>query len=139
MKKLSNVLLSLPLRRYSFLPIVWRMVVGDYIANFAHVVYYKDGVLFVGVPAAVWATELSAHSQEIIEKLNKEIDIPINEIKFNVYSFNIKSEKDLNLDDLTEDDIRYINSIVSNVRYPKIRESIFKIIGYHILRRKKGL
>lgn len=139
MKKLSNVLLSLPLRRYSFLPIVWKRVVGDYIANFAHVAYYKDGVLFVNVPSAVWTTELSAHSQEIIERLNKEIDIPIDEIKFNVYSFDIKSKKELNLEDLTEDDIKYINSIVSNVKYPKIRESMFKIIGYHILRKKKGL
>ncbi|MGC8971309.1 MAG: DUF721 domain-containing protein [bacterium] len=139
MKKLSNILLSLPLRRYSLLPIVWKRVVGDYIANFTHIAYYKDGMLFVNVPSPVWITELSTRSQEIIEQLNKEIDIPINEIKFNVYSFDIKSKKEVNLDDLTEDDIEYINSIVSNVRYPRIRESMFKIIGYHILRKKKGL
>jgi predicted nucleic acid-binding Zn ribbon protein len=139
MKRLSSVLLSLPLRRYSFLPIIWKKVVGDDVAKFAHISYYKDGVLYVNVPAGVWATELSAYSSEIIERLKKEADIPVNEIKFRVYSFDIRSEKDLDLDDLTEEDRRYINSIVSNVKYPQIREAIFKIIGYHILRKRKGL
>ncbi|MCX7794988.1 MAG: DUF721 domain-containing protein [bacterium] len=139
MKSLSNVLLSLPLRRYSFLPIVWKRVVGENIAKFAQVIYYKDGILFVGVPSGTHAAELSTYSDEIMEKLSKELDVPINEIKFRTYEFHIRFEKDLNLDDLTEEDKRYINSIVSNIKYPQIRESVFKIIGYHILRKRKGL
>lgn len=139
MKSLSNVLLSLPLRRYSFLPIAWKRIVGENIAKFAQVIYYKDGVLFVGVPSGTHATELSTYSDEIIEKLSKELDIPISEIRFRVYSFHIRFEKDLNLDDLTEEDKRYINSIVSNIKYPEIRKLVFKIIGYHILRKRKGI
>ncbi len=139
MKSLSNVLLSLPLRRYSLLPIVWKRIVGENITKFAQVIYYKDGVLFVGVPSGTHAAELSTHADEIIEKLSEELDTPISEIRFKVYSFNIRFEKDLNLDDLTEEDKRYINSIVSNIRYPEIRESIFRIIGYHILRKRKGI
>jgi len=94
MKSLSSVLLSLPLRKYSFLPIVWKRVVGEDMAKFAHVVYYKDGVLFVSVPSGVHSTELSAYSPEIIEKLSKEVDIPINEIRFRVYPFQIRFEND---------------------------------------------
>lgn len=139
MKSLSSVLLSLPLRRYSFLPIVWKRVVGEDMAKFAQVIYYKDGVLFIGVPSGTHAIELSTYSDEIMSKLSKELDVPISEIKFRVYPFHIRFEKDLNLDDLTEEDKRYINSIVSNIKYPQIRESIFKIIGYHILRKRKGL
>ncbi|MBC7320742.1 DUF721 domain-containing protein [bacterium] len=139
MKSLSSILLSLPLRKYSFLPIVWKRVVGEDMAKFTQVAYYKDGVLFVNVPSGTHSTELSAYSSEIIEKLSKEVDIPINEIKFRVYSFQIRFKNDLSLDDLTEEDKRYINSIVSNVKYPRIRESLFKIIGYHILRKRKKM
>lgn len=139
MKRLSNVLLELPLRRFSILPIVWNKIVGKEIARFAHVTYYKDGVLYISVPATVWANELSTHSSKIIEEMNKEVDIPITELKFRIYPFYIKEEKELNLEELTDEDRKYIESIVSNVKYEKIRESLFKIIGYHILRKRHGI
>lgn len=139
MKKLSNVLLELPLRRFSILPIVWNKIVGKEVARFAHVTYYKDGILYISVPGPVWANELSIHSPKIIEEMSKQVDIPINEIKFRIYPFYIREEKELNLEELTEEEKRYIESIVSNVKYEKIRDSLFKIIGYHILRKRHGI
>lgn len=139
MKKLFNVLLELPLRRFFILPIAWNKIVGKEVARFAHVTYYKDGVLYIGVPAAVWANELSTHSPKIMEEMSKETGIPIIEIRFRVYPFYIREEKELNLDELTEEDKKYIDSIVANVKYERIRESLFKIIGYHILRTRHGI
>lgn len=138
MKKLSSVLLELPLRRFATLPIVWSKIVGKEIARFAHITYYKDGVLYISVPASVWASELSTHAPKIIEEMSKQVDIPINEIRFRVYSFYIREEKELDLEELTEEEKRYIESIVSEVKYERIRESLFKIIGYNILRKRHG-
>jgi len=137
MKRLFDVFLNLPFRKYSVLPIAWNKVVGDYASRFARVAYYKNGTLYIDVPAPVWANELSDSKSEIIESLVKETDIPITEIKFRVYPFRIKEKEKLDLNELTLKEREYIDSLVSELKYEKLRTAIFNIIGYHLLRKKK--
>jgi hypothetical protein len=137
MKRLFDIFLKLPLRNYSLLPIAWNRVVGDYVSRFARVSYYKNGTLYIDVPAPVWANELSSSKSKIIESLVKETDIPITEIKFRVYPFNIKEKEKLDLQELTNEDIEYINSLISDLKYEKLKNTIFNIIGYHLLRKKR--
>jgi len=137
MKRLFDVFLNLPFRNYSLLPIAWHKVVGEYVSRFARVSYYKNGVLYVDVPAPAWSNELSGSKSMIIDALVKETDIPITEIKFRVYSFKIKEKENLDLNELTGEEIDYINSLISDLKYENLKATIFNIIGYHILRKRK--
>ncbi|MGC9064452.1 MAG: hypothetical protein ACP5JL_07235, partial [bacterium] len=92
---------------------------------------------YVDVPAPAWSNELSVAKLMIVDALVKETGISITDIKFRVYSFNIKEKENLDLKELTDEEIDYINSLLADLKYEELKRPIFNIIGYHLLRKKK--
>jgi predicted nucleic acid-binding Zn ribbon protein len=49
---------------------LWQEIVGEEEARKLHLVGFRKGVLFVGVPSPSWAQEFSYKKREIIRKIN---------------------------------------------------------------------
>lgn len=90
MKSLGNILETIfrdPELREQFLASLittsWSRAVGKQIAEISEPLYFKDGRLFVKVKSAAWRQELSMMRQEIIERINRNIERNVvNEIVF---------------------------------------------------------
>jgi predicted nucleic acid-binding Zn ribbon protein len=62
---------------------VWPGIVGERIAQIAHVESVERGVATIRVSAAPWRTELSFRKQEILEKIHAEMQSEvIKDIRF---------------------------------------------------------
>ncbi|MGC8721611.1 MAG: DUF721 domain-containing protein [Caldisericaceae bacterium] len=63
----------------------WREVVGDGLAQYTKPIYYKDGVLYIGVTSSLFKNELESMKGEILNKIrNSTENSPIRDIKFKV-------------------------------------------------------
>ena len=58
----------------------WERMVGKYLARYSKVKKFEDGVLFIAVSNNVWMQELFLRKNDVIKKIQKNLDININDI-----------------------------------------------------------
>jgi hypothetical protein len=78
-----DFVLRLAGEKYHFLALIalsWREIVGDLLAERSMPEKYEHHVLFVKVSNATWMQELVLIKPQIINKMNKLLDLQVNEI-----------------------------------------------------------
>ncbi len=63
----------------------WDEIVGKKLAEFTAPLYYREGVLYVGVVSPLFMRELTAMKDIILQRIQKEVgESPVHDLKFRV-------------------------------------------------------
>jgi len=72
-------------------PTKWREIVGDTLSQYATPIYYKEGVLYIGVVSSLFKRELESMKGEILSKIKSSIgESPIVDVKFRIADSGVK-------------------------------------------------
>ena len=84
--KLFNVILSQPQwqeqKRYCELKKCWYKIINHKVAQHTRPVSIKNEVLYIATSNAVWAQELSLQRPNLIRKMNRRLEIPVENLHF---------------------------------------------------------
>ncbi|RJQ19868.1 MAG: DUF721 domain-containing protein [Nitrospiraceae bacterium] len=115
----------------------WAGIVGQTIAAHTAPDTMKSKVLTVIVDSPQWLHHLSFFREEIITKLRP---FNVTDIRFRVGSLPEQSDGDQHREnncELTDDDLRYIENTLGNVRDEELRESFRTLIVHGLTRGKR--
>lgn len=77
--------------------IKWRKIVGENLSRYANPIYYKDGVLYIGVVSSLFKRELESMKGEILSKIKTSIeDSPIVDLKFRIADSGVNMPRKIN-------------------------------------------
>lgn len=62
--------------------LIWGESVGEDIAKNTQPAYIANGILFIYTTSPVWAHQLTIKKNELLEKLNERLIIPVKELRF---------------------------------------------------------
>ncbi len=104
----------------------WDKIVGDKLAKFTTPLYYREGILYVGVVSSLFMRELTAIKGMILEKIQKEVgESPIHDLRFRVIENRIKkrkeyisetSEVDFSDIKLSPSDLKWVEELVNKLK-----------------------
>ncbi len=96
MKRIDSLLDKLLTKKHFYIKIKgnlallkWDELVGEKLARFTTPLYYKEGVLYIGVVSSIFMRELTFMKEMILKKIKENVgEAPINDIKFRVIEKN---------------------------------------------------
>ncbi len=98
----------------------WDEVVGEKLAQFTTPLYYKEGVLYIGVVSSLFMRELTFMKKVILEKIKGRVgDSPINDIRFKVIEKSRIRHKKEYIPDSVEMDFSDVTLTVSDLNWVK--------------------
>lgn len=80
-----NLVLKIAGEKYRFLVLIalnWQDIVGELLAEQSTPEKYEHHILFVKVRNPIWMQELILIKQQIVERMNKMLDLQVNDIIF---------------------------------------------------------
>jgi rubrerythrin len=133
MDKIGKVLDSVLTKRNFYIKIrgnlalfKWDKIVGEKLAKFTTPLYYKEGVLYVGVVSSLFMRELTLMKDVILEKVQKEVGkSPVHDLKFRVIEKPVKrkvnyvpetKEEDFSEIKLTPSDLEWVENLVKKLK-----------------------
>ena len=134
MKKIGDILDSVLTKKRFYIKIKgnlallkWDEVVGKKLAKFTTPLYYKEGVLYIGVVSSLFMRELTFMKEEILKRIKQFVgDSPVNDIKFRVIGKRLRKAKEKYIPDdveldfngitLSEEDLNWIKSLIDKLQ-----------------------
>jgi hypothetical protein len=121
---------------------VWEKAVGPDIARHTAGVHFRDGELVVYVDTPVWATELTALSQQLAESINEQLgQETVGSIRFTVSKKVSEcrsleaaaaedevfyNEDDVDSVELAQDEVDQVRQSASVIRNEELREAVIR-------------
>jgi hypothetical protein len=132
MKKIGQILDSVLTKKQFYIRIKgnlalfkWDKIVGEKLAQFTTPLYYREGVLYIGVVSSIFMRELTFIKKDILNRIKQYVgESPVNDIKFRIIEKPEKKKKqyvpgDAEIDfseiNLTEDDYKWINNLINRL------------------------
>ena len=159
MKRIGSVLNEFLVKRELYLKIKgnlsvfkWDEIVGQKLADFTSPLFYKDGVLLIGVINPLLERELNYMKNDIIEKINTIVpNSPVKRIRFRIIErLPIRERKQVQEDTLAldgvqleEEDLKWINNVINRLKVDdKLKKKYKKLLTVYKqdqkLKLKKG-
>jgi predicted nucleic acid-binding Zn ribbon protein len=101
MKKIGQILDSVLTKKQFYIRIKgnlalfkWDKIVGEKLAQFTTPLYYREGVLYIGVVSSIFMRELTFIKKDILNRIKQYVgESPVNDIKFRIIEKPEKKKK----------------------------------------------
>ncbi len=125
MKKIGSILDSFLTKKRFYIKIKgnlallkWDEVVGEKLAKFTTPLYYREGVLYVGVISSLFMRELNFMKGEILKRITDEVgNSPVSDIRFKVIEKPFHRRKNNYVPDSTEMDFSEITLSEKDIKW----------------------